>query len=135
MTKDEVVKYWLESSEIDFQAMKSLFKNGHYVWALFLGHLVLEKLLKAFYVKNISSEVPYTHQLLNIARKAKLTLSKAQEDFLDEVTTFNIKTRYPDYKNRFYRKAKREFTKGYITRIQEFRLWLIKKIKSQSIKR
>jgi HEPN domain-containing protein len=32
-------------------AMGSMFKSGHYVWALFLGHLVLEKLLKAVYVK------------------------------------------------------------------------------------
>jgi len=32
--------------------MQSLLENRHYTWALFVGHLVLEKLLKALYVKN-----------------------------------------------------------------------------------
>lgn len=63
-----------------------------------------------------------------LATKANLALSEEQENFLDDVTTFNIKARYPDYKNRFYRKATREFTEGYIAKIKEFRLWLMKKI-------
>ena len=31
--------------------MINLFWSGDYNWALFLGHLVIEKLLKALYVK------------------------------------------------------------------------------------
>ena len=50
MTKDEIIKYWLSSSDRDLTVMESLFDNGHYVWALFVGHLVLEKILKAHYV-------------------------------------------------------------------------------------
>lgn len=34
MTKDEIIKYWLDSSEVDFKAMESLFIGGHYVWAV-----------------------------------------------------------------------------------------------------
>jgi HEPN domain len=67
--------------------------------------------------------------LTRIAEKGNLALSEKQKDFLDEVTTFNIKARYPDYKNRFYRKATREFTEIYISKIREFRLWLIKEIR------
>lgn len=58
MTKDEIIQYWIDSSEVDFKAMESLFANGHYVWALFTGHLVLEKLLKACYVKMIDIRMP-----------------------------------------------------------------------------
>lgn len=130
MTKDEIITYWLNSSDIDFQAMESLFKNGHYVWSLFVGHLVIEKLLKAYYVKTVDNEIPYSHDLLNIAKKANLILSEEQEDFLDEATTFNIKARYPDYKNRFYKKASEKFTEEQIVNIKEFRLWLAKKINS-----
>lgn len=130
MTKEEIVKYWLNSSDIDFQAMESLFKNGHYVWSLFVGHLVIEKLFKAYYLKTVDSAIPYSHDLLNIAKKANLVLSEEQEDFLDDATTFNIKARYPDYKNRFYKKASKKFTEEQILKIKEFRLWLIKKISS-----
>jgi len=129
MTRDEIMRYWIDSSEVDFKAMENLFNNGHYVWALFIGHLVIEKLLKAYHVKNVDVSVPPIHDLTKIAEKADLTLSENQKDFLDEVTTFNIKARYPDYKNRFFKKATREFTEIYITKIKEFRQWLIEKIK------
>jgi hypothetical protein len=54
----------------------------------------------------------------------KIDLTENQKDFLDEATTFNIKVRYPDYKDDFRRKATREFTEKYFNRITEFRLWL-----------
>jgi hypothetical protein len=41
MERDEIVRYWLESSDDDYQVMQSLFDNGHYAWALFLSHLVI----------------------------------------------------------------------------------------------
>ena len=67
MTREEIIQYWLDSSDVDFKAMDSLFVNGHYAWALFIGHLVIEKLLKAYYVKVIDSNVPQIHHLLQIA--------------------------------------------------------------------
>ena len=105
MPQNKFTKYWLESSDIDFKAMNSLFHGRHYMWSLFIGHLVLEKLLKAYYIKNSGASAPYTHDLNKIAQRSGLLLTEAQKDFLDEVTTFNIKARYPDYRNRFYKKA------------------------------
>lgn len=129
MTKSEIINYWLSSSRKDYRAMNSLFKNGHYIWSLFLGHLILEKLLKAIYAKEVDTNTPYTHDLIKIADKAGLTLTETQKDLLDEITTFNIKARYPDYKGRFYKKATKIFTEEYILKIKEFRRWLIKKVK------
>lgn len=127
MKKDEIVKYWIESADLDFRAMDSLFSNSHYVWALFIGHLVIEKLLKACYAKNVDREIPYTHDLLKIAEKSGLELTNDQKLFLDEVTTFNMRARYPDYKKKFYKKATGEFSGQYIVKIKEFREWLLKR--------
>ncbi|MBI3600748.1 MAG: HEPN domain-containing protein [Nitrospinae bacterium] len=129
MTKDEIINYWASSANKDLKAFESLFKNGHYIWALFLGHLILEKLLKAVYVKNIDTNIPYTHDLVKIADKAELLLTDKQKDLLDEITTFNIKARYPDYKGRFYKKITKRFAENYIVKIKELRQWLIKEIK------
>ncbi|MCL4557775.1 MAG: HEPN domain-containing protein [Deltaproteobacteria bacterium] len=126
MKKDEIVKYWLDSSDIDFKAMDSLFNNGHYVWTLFVGHLVIEKLLKAYYVKVVDNNAPQIHHLLQIAERSGLALSDSQKDFLLEVTTFNLKARYPDYKQRFYKKATKSFAEEYMNKIKEFRTWLLK---------
>jgi hypothetical protein len=68
--------------------------------------------------------VPRVHNLLKIARDCGLQLTIEQEDFLLEVTTYNLKGRYPDYKLSFHRKATVEFTTGKIDRIREMRQWL-----------
>ncbi len=130
MERDEIVRYWTESSDDDYQVMQSLFDNGHYVWALFLSHLVVEKLLKAYHVKTIDTNYPRIHNLVEIAVKAKLDLSTEQKVSLVEFTTFNLRARYPDYKNRFQRKATREFAESHISKVKEFRQWLLEKINS-----
>ena len=130
MTRKEIIQYWIDSSDVDFRAMDSLFVNGHYTWALFVGHLVIEKLLKAYYVKIIDVNAPQIHHLLKIAEQTGFELSEDQKDFLLEVTTFNIKARYPDFKQRFYQKATKEFAGQYIQKIKEFRTWILNKIKN-----
>lgn len=87
MERDEIVRYWIESSNSDFQVMESLFDNGHYVWALFLSHLVIEKLLKAYHVKHVDANYPRIHNLVEISIKAKLDLSTEQKLQLEELTT------------------------------------------------
>ena len=130
MEKEDIVKYWLESSDSDFQVMESLFENDHYVWALFLGHLVVEKLLKAYHVKNVDADCPRIHNLLEIAYKASLELSDEQKLIMSELSTFNLRARYPDYKNRFQKKANRQYTEMQLGKIREIRKWLLEKISS-----
>ena len=124
MTKKDVVTHWIKSSDDDSVVMDSLFSNGHYSWSLFVGHLVVEKMLKAHYAKNRDINIPRSHNLSYIAAKSGLPLSDDQVNFLDEVTTFNVDARYTDEKERFSKKATREFAKKYITEIKEFCKWL-----------
>jgi hypothetical protein len=42
----------------------------------------------------------------------------------------NPKARYPDYRNRFYRKATKEFAEKFVEGVKEFRLWMLAKIKT-----
>jgi len=130
MKRDEIVRYWIESSDDDYLVMQSLFDNGHYVWALFLSHLVIEKLLKASHVKNVDAHYPQIHNLVEIAAKATLELSTEQKGFLAELSTVNLRARYPDYKNRFQKKATRQFAESQISKAKEFRQWLLEKINS-----
>jgi HEPN domain-containing protein len=127
MTKEELIAYWYDSAERDFQTMDHLFISKDYHWSLFIGHLLIEKLLKAIFVKNndLSINPPKTHDLLVIADKAKVNTSENQKDILDMITTFNISARYPDFKQNFYHKCTEEFTTSMIDKIKEMRLWLI----------
>jgi len=63
---DKTLKSWIDLSDEDFDTMLVLFDNRRYSWSLFLGHLLIEKLLKALYVKNYSDHPPYTHNLIKL---------------------------------------------------------------------
>jgi HEPN domain-containing protein len=129
MTKDELIKYWVEASDLDFKAMNNLFASKDFVWSLFLGHLVIEKLLKAIALNTGVENVPKIHNLNKLAKTAGLEVNEELADLFDSVTAFNIETRYPDYKKEFYNKADFEFTNFYIDKIKNLRLWLIDQLK------
>ncbi len=51
MTKQELIAHWLKTSEVDEITMHYLFKDGRYAHCLFFGHLYLEKICKALWIK------------------------------------------------------------------------------------
>jgi HEPN domain-containing protein len=126
--KEEMIAYWRKSAEADLVVAEHLFEKGDYHYCLFIGHLVLEKALKALYVKRKDLKIPYKHSLPLLAQKAGLELCEEQETFLEEVTDFNIEARYPDIKFSFFKRCTKEFTEDYFKRIKEFYQWLKVKI-------
>lgn len=81
--------------------------------------------MKAIYVKHKKDDPPRTHDLLRLAEKAGIETTEIQKDALDLITTFNINTRYPDYKQKFYKKCTPEFTSANLEAIKELRKWLL----------
>lgn len=76
MDKKDKIEYWTISAENDWRAAGHLFEKGDYAYALFFGHLTLEKLLKAVYVKIKESTPPMTHRLIFLAEGADIKLSE-----------------------------------------------------------
>ncbi len=103
--KCKATKLAIYSANRDYKTMLNLFKSKDYHWSLFMGHLVIEKLLKAIYVNNVDNNPPRTHDLLRIAEKAQIYTTESQKDTLDLIAIFNINARYPDYKQSFYKKC------------------------------
>ena len=125
---DKIVQHWIDASEKDFQTMQNLLRSGDYSWAMFLGHLVLEKLLKAHFVKNQKKHALFTHDLLRLATKAELIFNDEIEEWLDDISTFNINVRYDNYKQDFYKLCTKDFAKLWSERIEIIRQWLIKEL-------
>jgi HEPN domain-containing protein len=48
---EKTVSYWLESAVYDLETGKTLLRSKKYPYALFFGHLAIEKVLKALVVK------------------------------------------------------------------------------------
>jgi len=125
MKIDEHINYWLNSADHDLDTAESLFSAGKYDWCLFLGHLVLEKGLKSFYVKDNENRMPpKTHNLVKLAEKTTIPLNAELKLFLDEVNDFNLEVRYPEYKQEFYKTCTKKFAEEYLNRIKEHYKWI-----------
>jgi HEPN domain-containing protein len=128
--KEKLIQYWLESSDDDFETMEAMYKSKRYNWTLFVGHLMIEKLLKAYYVKVNEDFPPFMHNLLRLAEKSGFELNEENKLFFITVTAFNINARYDDYKMSFQKKCTPEFTDQWIEKLKEKRLWIKKLIKA-----
>ena len=126
MNSVDLMNYWIESSDRDYESMKKNFETEQYTWTLFIGHLTIEKLLKAIYAK-INKDNPYPpkiHNLNILAERCNLELDERKTKILMTCNSFNISARYEDYKNEFYERCTKEYTSEQINNIEEVRLWL-----------
>ena len=136
MENDEVfdiqksVNFWIVGADDDFDTMMAMYNTKRYNWSLFLGHLMIEKLLKAYYIKTQKIYPQKTHNLFKLAKDCKLELNDEKILHLTTLTAFNINARYDDYKRSFHKKCTPEFTEKWIVIIKELRLWIKKLIKS-----
>lgn len=121
---DQVAQYWIDEAEEAFTILQHLFEKVDYSYALFFGHLAVEKLLKAAYVLQEKEHAPPIHNLSRLARMAGISLSRERREQLAMITSFNIEARYPDLKRSFRNKCTREFTTEQIKSIQDVMKWL-----------
>lgn len=127
---DKLMKYWIKGSEMNFDSAKDIAnKTKKYVDSLFFLHLSCEKILKAYYVKKKKTHAPYSHNLLYLSKDADLNLTNGQKKLLAEINEFNLECRYPDDKYSIYKKATEGLYKKYFKKIDEFRKWILKKLK------
>ena len=99
-------------------------ENNAFNKELFIGHLMIEKLLKAYYVKAQSDYPPFIHNLLRLAEKSGLKLTADKKEQLVTITAFNINTRYDDYKMSFKKQCTPEFTEEWIDKLKDLRSWI-----------
>lgn len=129
MEKLDYIKYWIKTSEDDLNSMESNFVSGNYDWTLFIGHLSLEKILKALWIKNNQSDIPpRTHNLKKIADEANYPMTENEAMLLLEINDFNIEARYPDYKFEFHKKCTKEFAEEYMKKIKELHKCIVSQI-------
>lgn len=121
---EEVVHYWLIEAVEALQVAHHLVEKADYSYALFFGHLAVEKMLKALYASRIKQHAPPVHNLLRLARLAGVEPDEAQTEALITITAFNIEARYPDVKRAFRQKCTPEFAARAMDQVKEVFAWL-----------
>ncbi|MEK7504505.1 MAG: HEPN domain-containing protein [Patescibacteria group bacterium] len=130
MTQEEIVWFWKESSDRDWDFSQEIYSGGkRYDSALFFVHLALEKLLKAltYHVKN--SHPLAIHDLVELAKRTDLVFSVENLADLKEITTYNLSARYDDYKKSFYEKATKNYADIWVKKATIIRELLLSKFK------
>ena len=125
---EKVVNYWIVTSQEDYNTMIDLYASNTYHWALFMGHISTEKLLKGYYVNIKKKHAPPIHNLYRLAEISEIVISDEYADWLDTITSFNINARYDDFKREFFKQCTIEYTDIWIERIKQIRDWIIKKL-------
>ena len=129
MNKEEHIKYWIATSASDWKAVQQLVKGKNYVQSLFFAHLVLEKILKAYWVKdNASNHPPKTHNLVALCMQTKLKLNDDDLQFLAAMNDFQLEGRYPDYIQGIYKNYNSTKTRKVIERVTLIRKCLLKEL-------
>lgn len=124
MDREGIIEYWISEAKESQRVARHLFEKKDYSYALFFGHLAVEKLIKAIYVKERDENVPRSHNLPRLAKAANLPVPEEILADLIRITAFNLEARYPDYKKQFRRKCNRSFTEIELDKIDEVFNWL-----------
>jgi HEPN domain-containing protein len=128
MNIERILNHLITTSDSDYQTMLNLYETKDFHWALFMGHLVIERLLKAKIVKETKNHATYSHDLRKLYKISGIEFDDETVKWLDTITTFNLNARYDDYKQEFYKKCTKEFADKWIENIQKIRKWIKEKL-------
>jgi HEPN domain-containing protein len=120
----QIKSYWTSEADEALSVAEHLFDKKDYSYALFFGHLAIEKILKSIYVDNKKEHAPPIHNLQRLARLAEVTLDEEMNETLILISSFNIEARYPDLKRSFRKKCTKEYTHQQMRVIRETFRWL-----------
>jgi HEPN domain-containing protein len=119
----------LEEAEEAKQVAQHLFEKKDYLYALFFGHLAIEKLLKAIYVSQKAEQAPFIHNLLRLAESIQLLLTDEQREDLIRITAFHLESRYLDEKRSYRKKSTAAYAQAELDKINEVFVWLLSMLK------
>lgn len=123
VSKEYIDEYWFKSADEDYDTMLYMKEGKKNTWCLFMGHLVIEKLLVCKEYPN-DPIAPKIHNLILLSQKANLEVPTEIREKIQTINTFNISARYDDYKRTFDEKYTDDYTSEQVKNVEEVRKWL-----------
>ncbi len=108
-----------------------MLKSGRYIYAIFMLHLALEKLLKGLYAKIRHENPPRTHNLIllheRIADSKNINLADSQIEIIEFLNEKSVPSRYPDVLHEVLKEFNKNETAKLVNQVKE----IIKCLKNQ----
>lgn len=129
MEQQKQIEYWKKASELDLLSAIDIYESGkNFHFCLFLCHLSIEKLLKALVVKSTNDFPPKSHNLLRLSEISQINCTDDILTLLEELSQFQLSTRYPDELFSVHKLATKEFTTNKLEKVKELSKWLTSKL-------
>jgi len=119
------INYWINGADEDAITARILIQEGRFLHGLFFCHLVIEKALKAHFVKKNGTDAPRTHNLIFLSEQAGLELDEKYQIFIGILMRYQLQGRYPDYNPVL---PEQEKVNDYLIKTREILQWLKMKL-------
>ena len=88
---EKSTEQWLRQSDYDMDTAEYLFQGGRYLYAVFMCHLAVEKVLKGLYFERLRETPPQIHEAVG----SRGCLPEPGK-FIIRLSEASIPTRYPE---------------------------------------
>lgn len=122
----KVIKNWLSLAEYDFETAKAMLKSGRYLYVAFTCQQTIEKILKAFYVKEKDRTPPYTHNLIKLLNEISLSseIDGDKKKFMETLNSYYVESRYTEEIEEISKLVNSGKAKEIFSKTKELFLWL-----------
>ena len=122
--------YWVEMAEYDLDTAIAMLNTKRYLYVGFMCHLVIEKMLKAYWSKIFEEPPLKIHSLSRLAEKTALEeeMTEEQLELVDTLEPLNIEARYPSYKERLMKSLNEEKCEEILKQTKDLQVWIKSKL-------
>jgi len=119
-------QYWIDLSDYDLETATAMLSTKRFLYVAFMCHQSIEKMLKAYITEKINDEVPYSHSLDYLSKKAGLkeVMDSGQENLIFTLEPMNIEARYPTHKERLLKGLDYNYCEKLINDTGILQVWI-----------
>ena len=122
---EKQINYWINGAEDDILTAELLIEKSRNLHGLFFCHLVIEKAIKAHFVKKNEIIAPKIHNLIYLSEKSEIEFDIEIKKFLGILMKFQLQGRYPDYSPEI---PEQNIVNEYLIKTRELLKWLKQKL-------
>jgi HEPN domain-containing protein len=130
MSEQNTIEYWTSTAEYDIKTAEAMQKSKRFLYVGFMCHLVIEKMLKAHFVKVHKAIPPYSPILQYLSEISDLyaELPDNYRDFLDVLQPMSIRARYPSARDELFKILTEERCKNLLNETKKLMQWIKNKL-------
>jgi HEPN domain-containing protein len=115
---------WLKQSAYDLDTADYMYAGGKYLYAVFMCHLSIEKLLKGLYYERLRQIPPKSHSLVFLLNEMGIEPPEVYRRFILKLSEASIPTRYPEDLAKVQQDYTQSIVKDILAESKETMVWI-----------